>query len=1072
MGALHAIGDSISEAFGGENQSAIDLIMKGINAFADEIGTDGPAAIKWLKDVATTDGPIVIQWLKDVASDVKSFAQACKDAYDLIPDGFLGGIFKGIKTVSTPAVEQFFGISQLNALALAEQKAVEGAINLQENLPIKGPVVNWPNVPSSTYFGDLMPNSSTIPNSSSIPKKPIVIPPPVIPPPDPQIAKDYKAISDAMPGGKNDLDKIAALTSYIGTFKNVNTLTSAQVEYLMKDISALAAKGDAKMFGPAIQSIENTKTAMDELHQKFLDKVDFSPMSNSAVLAYGAIKIADDESWKGISTNNALMTAAKTKAASFGAKESEDSYQLQTDAVDSWAADALKKVDMTVDAQGNLAPSAQSAMDEIAKAWKAGYDQIYSTTSKAENEINALHADNVAAMQATDLTAFAAKSQQLDDAAAKAEATFKGTAKEHASYTEEMTQKTQIEMDKESQAIINAHLNYRQQDQLDVYKCQTSLDAMVAKYGEFSKEAIAARQQLHDAMNKAADDEAKQWASSLDSVSTGFATLGGSFGTMASGVTKGLSGMVSGFRAYNDQLDEDGNSTRTASQNVAILANGFMNLMSAIQNAKTASDGFFSGMESGAATGSAFGVWGAVVGAAIGGVAGYMQGASNAEKALVAQQATLDASIAQVVATYGSLQAAQALARQYGVAGQDLTTTNPQAPGGVDAGQFTADMAALAATMTLVNAGVSKYNLQVSDLADPAARLAATNTSGQALVATFNLLKTAGYNYNTIVTQMAPDLNTWLASALKAGTQIPASMQPILDQMIKAGQITEANARALLGMAADTTPAFADVSAAAARYGLTLDSLGPKVSQLKITDEATTMLADFNTLTAAGADFGAMMIDTTDATTGAVTGLHYSVQQMVDDAMKTGASIPIAMKPMLDQMAAAGLLTDNLGNALTDTSKINFTADLTTSIDDLVTALDKLVAKLSGTNDPNSVTASAQAGFGGAASASSDAADTMVADAKRTATAWALAASDSSSAWNGFAGGNGSASGSGGTSSSASPMSMSVTGPSDSASLHASSSSMQTTIYLDSAVLADKVLAKAARTLIMRGYPG
>ena len=221
---------------------------------------------------------------------------------------------------------------------------------------------------------------------------------------------------------------------------------------------------------------------------------------------------------------------------------------------------------------------------------------------------------------------------------------------------------------------------------------------------------------------------------------------------------------------------------------------------------------------------------------------------------------------------------------------------------------------------------------------DPTQALQGSQTAATALIKTYTDLTNASYSSDAVTKAMAADVNTWLGNTLAAGGSIPPAMQPIVDKLITMGLLTDDNKNKLLGLSEVTLDggSFADVTAAAQKYGIQLDALGPKVNQLQIDSAAATLSADWKTLTSDGEDVNAVM-----------DGMKGQVQDVVTEALKFGDSVPSSMQGMIDSMIAAGDLTDGLGNKLTDDSKINFAKPITDAVEDLVTAVGKLVDTMS-----------------------------------------------------------------------------------------------------------------------------
>lgn len=215
------------------------------------------------------------------------------------------------------------------------------------------------------------------------------------------------------------------------------------------------------------------------------------------------------------------------------------------------------------------------------------------------------------------------------------------------------------------------------------------------------------------------------------------------------------------------------------------------------------------------------------------------------------------------------------------------------------------------------------------------------------LITDFRALERQIGNTPGTLRAMSGALSQLVVDAVRTGQKIPIALKPILDQLIRMGGLTDAAARAMLGLAEDTMPSLADITDAAARYGLTLDQLGSKVKQLRITQTATEIVNDFNLLIRAGADVGVVMVAMKD-----------KVQGLVTDALKLGLELPSSLRPLIQSMIDAGLLTDEFGDKLTDTSRLQFATPLAERFDILIGKLDDLIDAFS------QVGTAAEEGFG------------------------------------------------------------------------------------------------------------
>lgn len=252
--------------------------------------------------------------------------------------------------------------------------------------------------------------------------------------------------------------------------------------------------------------------------------------------------------------------------------------------------------------------------------------------------------------------------------------------------------------------------------------------------------------------------------------------------------------------------------------------------------------------------------------------------------------------------------------------------------------QLEKNIAEFQSRMEALQADVQRFGLTFEDLLPPQQIQQITAGAGT-IEDSFTRLTTAGYDESAVLRQMAPDINDWLSHALDAGAKIPPAMQPILDKLIEMGGLTDDNARKLLGLSTVKLDggSFDDIVAAAQRYGITIDALGPKVNQIDINQTATQLANDFKLLTSDGEDVNVVL----DHMKGAA-------QKVVDQALKFGDTIPDSMRPLLQALVDAGELTDQNGTKLKDLSGIHFEKPLTSAIDDLITKIGELIDTISG----------------------------------------------------------------------------------------------------------------------------
>jgi len=274
------------------------------------------------------------------------------------------------------------------------------------------------------------------------------------------------------------------------------------------------------------------------------------------------------------------------------------------------------------------------------------------------------------------------------------------------------------------------------------------------------------------------------------------------------------------------------------------------------------------------------------------------------------------------------------------LAGTAFNDTTEKAAG------FRREMERLDLAIAESTARMERYGLTWRDLRDDL-RQVQIDQFARTLIVDFRALKAVMGDSGKAVSAMGGAISELIVNAVKAGSKIPAALKPIIQQLIRMGGLTEDAARAMLGLAEDTMPSLADITDAAERYGLTLDQLGGKVQQLRLTETADQIVKDFNTLIEAGADVGVVMLAMKD-----------KVQGLVTNALTLGLSLPESMRPLIEAMIKAGLLTDEFGDVLMDTSRLEFAKPLSERFDELLEKLDDLIDAFS------KVGTAAEEGFG------------------------------------------------------------------------------------------------------------
>jgi len=133
-------------------------------------------------------------------------------------------------------------------------------------------------------------------------------------------------------------------------------------------------------------------------------------------------------------------------------------------------------------------------------------------------------------------------------------------------------------------------------------------------------------------------------------------------------------------------------------------------------------------------------------------------------------------------------------------------------------------------------------------------------------------------------------------------------------------------------------PTWEQITAAAGRYGISIEGLGTQVNQLGQTETWTGMLNDIELLARAGGDMGGILV-----------GMREEVSALVNESLRMGTEIPANMRPYIEELARSGQLLDANGEAITDLSGLRWGDPVATQADivhEALAGLDELFASL------------------------------------------------------------------------------------------------------------------------------
>ena len=476
-----------------------------------------------------------------------------------------------------------------------------------------------------------------------------------------------------------------------------------------------------------------------------------------------------------------------------------------------------------------------------------------------------------------------------------------------------------------------------------------------------NKKYLSDDQQNHEIDNamKVADAQIKQiervkdtWQTRLLGISGALNRVFANINSTAGQVVQIVTGLFQTLKDNAVTLVESAGAILGNPDAIASIAQKTANKIVAIYSAaaevvsqlfgSTSGGKFASGVLGGAAGGAGIGfLFGAPgVGAAIGGGVALIGGIINliggaAKKAREANQAATSQILdlqKNLLATYGTLYDIKVLGDAVGVQLAEAWGDRSQ----VGLAHFQTMMDEFTRKVKLLQDTMQQYGLTWKDLGKSMQMQTFANNAGT-LLDQFNVLINSGVNVDKVIKGMSPALSQFVVDAMDTGQKIPVALQPILQKMIDLGYLTDEAARKLLGLSMDGVPAFKDVMDAAERYGLTLDDLGSKVNQLSINEQAAQLVSDFNLFGKAGVNSEKVL-----------QGMSKHVQDMIDNAAKFGISLPETMRPIVEAMLKAGMLTDSAGNKLANLDSISFAPDLTKATVDLTAAIKDLIVAIRG----------------------------------------------------------------------------------------------------------------------------
>ena len=259
----------------------------------------------------------------------------------------------------------------------------------------------------------------------------------------------------------------------------------------------------------------------------------------------------------------------------------------------------------------------------------------------------------------------------------------------------------------------------------------------------------------------------------------------------------GLLPVSRSFAGFITQAPSVRQSFRGLGVEVSSLGDAFKSLLGGDFGAAFSSFGnFFKSGAKSIATGFLEGIGGMITGgissligkglSALGNLFGF--GKSEGRKQLEAANADIQKLQQSLIGTHGSLEALERQANIVGISFKDAW--GHQNVKGLEA--FKALVADFDKQQAHLQQALDKYGLTWEDLGDKAKQLK-LNEWATSVLDDFNILITAGADFTLVLDKMAPEFSKIIQASMRTGTEVPAAMRPILEQLIELGLLVDEN---------------------------------------------------------------------------------------------------------------------------------------------------------------------------------------------------------------------------------------------------------------------------------------
>lgn len=227
---------------------------------------------------------------------------------------------------------------------------------------------------------------------------------------------------------------------------------------------------------------------------------------------------------------------------------------------------------------------------------------------------------------------------------------------------------------------------------------------------------------------------------------------------------------------------------------------------------------------------------------------------------------------------------------------------------------------------------MGKYGLSLDDLKSPQQKF---TSDLHTILTDFNTLAGIGFSTDAITKGAKDGLNNIVRAALDTSEKLPKALAPFLETLVRSGGLADDVSAKLLGLKNSSLPNWQEMQAAAERYGIAVEDLGPLFQQSRLNSDIEGLVADWKLLNIEGANYVEIL-----------KRMAPEAQKFLDTALRWGIEIPESARPLLEMMVEQGLLTDQAGVKLENLDNVKFGESLTTKVEELVTAIRDLISEL------------------------------------------------------------------------------------------------------------------------------